>query len=189
MDMEAGCANTTPSEWEVHKGENEKILKMEKEKCKKTFYFKISVLVSVFFNLFPFITLVFLNFFIYKSVKRKGQMLPWSATRAKRELFIATVLILIILVIWRILLTWLYNRTLMLLQVYAVCHSFKSFLNLIELLELGTGMKLWGEKMNVVVAISHFCITFNSSVNFAIYCSKERCHFNKSMFRKHVYVY
>lgn len=76
-------------------------------------YFKISVLVSVFFNLFPFITLVFLNFFIYKSVKRKGQMLPWSATRAKRELFIATVLILIILVIWRILLTnhsFIWNR-------------------------------------------------------------------------------
>ena len=67
------------------------------------------------------------------------------------------------------------------MQVYAVCHSFKSFLNLIELLELGTGIKLWGEKMNVVVAISHFCITFNSSVNFAIYCSKERCHSNKSL--------
>ena len=154
------------------------------------FVFKISVLVSVFVNLLPFITLVFLNYFIYKSFKRKGRLLPWSATRAKRELFIATILILIILVIWRILLkpNKTYTRTGLyyLLQVYAVCHSFKSFLNLIELLELVTGIEIWGEKMNIVVAISHFCITFNSSVSFAIYCSKGRCHLNKSMFRKHV---
>ena len=75
------------------------------------------------------------------------------------------------------------------MQVYAVCHSFKSFLNLIELLELGTGIKLWGEKMNVVVAISHFCITFNSSINFAIYCFKERCHSNKSPCLGNMFMY
>ena len=117
--------------------------------------FKISTLVSVGINLVPFITLVILNFFIYKTLKKKGKLLPWTATRAKREHFIATILIIIVL-------------------VFAICHSFKSFINIIELCQVVSGRQLWGEKMNVLVAISHLCITFNSSINFAIYCSKDR---------------
>ena len=70
---------------------------------------------------------------------------------------------------------------LLIFQVYAVCHSFKSLINLIELLELVTGKVFWGEKMNILVAISHFCITLNSSINFAIYCSKEKSHLNKPL--------
>ena len=117
--------------------------------------FKISTLVSVGINLVPFITLVILNFFIYKTLKKKGKLLPWTATRAKREHFIATILIIIVV-------------------VFAICHSFKSFINIIELCQVVSGRQLWGEKMNVLVAISHLCITFNSSINFAIYCSKDR---------------
>ena len=105
----------------------------------------------------PFIILVVLNFFIYKTLKKKGKLLPWTATRAKREHFIATILIIIVL-------------------VFAICHSFKSFINIIELCQVVSGKQLWGEKMNVLVAISHLFITFNSSINFAIYCSKELCH-------------
>ena len=112
-------------------------------------------MVSVGINLVPFISLVILNFFIYKTLKKKGKLLPWTATRAKREHFIATILIIIVL-------------------VFAICHSFKFFINIIELCQVVSGRQLWGEKMNVLVAISHLCITFNSSINFAIYCSKDR---------------
>ena len=39
------------------------------------------------------------------------------------------------------------------------------------------GESLWGPTLNVVVSISHVCITLNSSCNFAVYCSKEaECH-------------
>ena len=111
-------------------------------------------MVSVGINLVPFISLVILNFFIYKTLKKKGKLLPRTATRAKREHFIATILIIIVL-------------------VFAICHSFKTFINIIELCQVVSGRQLWGEKMNVLVAISHLCITFNSSINFAIYCSKD----------------
>lgn len=114
---------------------------------------------SVGINLVPFITLIIINFIIYKTLKKKGQLLPWTATRARREHFIATILVIIVL-------------------TFAICHSFKSFIDIIELCQVVSGRQLWGEKMNILVAISHLCITFNSSVNFAIYCSKEICHLN-----------
>ena len=114
-------------------------------------------MVSVGLDIFPFVTLVILNFLIYKTLKKKGKLLPWTATRAKREHFIATILIIIVL-------------------VFAICHSFKLFINIIELCQVVSGKQLWGEKMNILVAISHLCITLNSSINFAIYCSKEICH-------------
>ena len=31
---------------------------------------------------------------------------------------------------------------------------------------------VWGEKMNILVAVSHLLITLNCSCNFAIYCAK-----------------
>ena len=114
---------------------------------------QISVLVSVGVNLVPFISLVFLNFFIYKTLKKKERLLPPIPARVKREHFIATNLIVIVM--------------------FAICHSLKSFINIIEMCQVVSGKQLWGDKMNILVAISHLCITFNSSINFAIYCGKD----------------
>ena len=120
---------------------------------------QISVLVSVGVSLVPFISLVFLNILIYKILKNKERLLPPSPTRVKREHFFATNLIVIVM--------------------FAICHSLKSFINIIEMCQVVSGKQLWGEKMNVLVAISHLCITFKSSINFAIYCIKNE------KFRRH----
>ena len=159
MDLETGRSNRSEDEPDLFTGG---LIPVFREIFK---ILQISVLVSVGVSLVPFISLVFLNFFIYKTLKKKERLLPPIQTRAKREHFIATILIVIIV-------------------VFAICHSLKSFINIIEMCQVVSGKQLWGEKMNILVAISHLCITFNSSINFAIYCGKDikfRRHFVRRM--------
>ena len=107
MDLEAGSSNRSEDEPDLFTGG---FILVFREIFK---ILQISVLVSVGVNLVPFISLVFLNFFIYKTLKKKERLLPPIQTRAKREHFIATNLIVIV--------------------VFVICHSLKSFINIIEM--------------------------------------------------------
>ena len=136
--------------------------------------FQICTVVSIFINTVPFVFLVVLNYFIYRTIRNKTYLLPQSSQRERRDIFVATILILIVM-------------------VYAVCHSIKAFINLLELFSVIAGKielrkkqfifpflsgrehtQLWGPKMNIVVAVSHVLVTLNCSSNFAIYCSKVK---------------
>ena len=46
---------------------------------------QITTFVAVFVNLVPFVTLVLLNLFIYRTLKKKGEQLPRTSTRIRRE--------------------------------------------------------------------------------------------------------
>ena len=153
MDLETGRSNRSEDEPDLFTGG---LIPVFREIFK---VLQISVLVSVGVSLVLFISLVFLNFFIYKTLKKKERLLPPIPARVKREHFIATNLIVIVM--------------------FAICHSLKSFINIIEMCQVVSGKQLWGEKMNILVAISHLCITFKSSINFVIYCVKDE------KFRRH----
>ena len=86
-------------------------------------YFKISTVVSVLLSIIPFILLVFLNAFIYKTIKSKSEVLPISNRRARRDIYVASILIIIIM-------------------VYASCHSIKAVINMMELVSAVRGLKL-----------------------------------------------
>ena len=135
---------------------------------------QISSVVSISINTVPFLLLVVLNYLIYQTIRKKTFLLPHSSQRERRDIFVATILILIVM-------------------VYAVCHSIKAFINLLELFSVISGKngikektiylsylsgreqtQIWGPKMNIVVAVSHVLITLNCSSNFAIYCSKVK---------------
>ena len=107
MDLETGRSNRSEDEPDLFTGG---FILVFREIFK---ILQISVLVSVGVSLVPFISLVFLNFFIYKTLKKKERLLPPIQTRAKREHFIATNLIVIV--------------------VFVICHSLKSFINIIEM--------------------------------------------------------
>ena len=82
--------------------------------------FQISTIVSVLLSLIPFMFLIVLNILIFHTVKQNTSVLSRSSRRQQRELFLATILILIVM-------------------VYASCHSIKDFINCIELFSILTG--------------------------------------------------
>ena len=105
---------------------------------------------SVLLNVVPFFSLLVLNLIIYQTIKKKTLLLPHSSSRERRDLYVATILIIIVM-------------------VFASCHSIKTVINLIELFYV---LADWGPNMNILVSVSHLLITINSSSNFAIYCFK-----------------
>ena len=113
-----------------------------------------------------------LNYIIYKAIKRNTFRNSPSASRTRRELYIATILITIV-------------------TLFGACHILKCFINMLELVSVLSGkasqnLKLLlilffsesnleqtlGQNMNLVVSLSHLLITVNCSANFSIYCYK-----------------
>ena len=79
----------------------------------------MSTAVSVVLSLFPFFFLIILNFLIFHTIKKKT-ILTASSRQQQRDVFVATILILIVM-------------------LYAVCHSIKTAINVFELLSIITG--------------------------------------------------
>ena len=121
-------------------------------------------------SLVPFVMLILFNLLIYCLIRSKSLILPRSSVREKRDLRVAMILILIII-------------------VYVACHGIITYINGIELWAIITGKmlyfrsfltfltmtgsdytQLWGHNMNIMVSISHLLITVSCSSNFAIYC-------------------
>ena len=135
---------------------------------------QISSITSVLLSLIPFLLIIILNSLLYKAVRNK-LTLQYSSKHERRDIHVAGILILIVI-------------------VFASCHSIKWIINLIELIFIlqGTCNKLiltlslthhtagpkpnqtpyHGQEVQILVAISHLAITINSSVNWAIYASK-----------------
>ena len=87
-------------------------------------FFQISTIVSVLLSLVPFTFLIILNILIFRTIKQKTPALSRSSRRQRRDIFVASILILIIM-------------------VYAACHSIKVFINILELFCILTGKNLW----------------------------------------------
>ena len=87
-------------------------------------FFQISTIVSVLLSLVPFTFLIILNILIFRTIKQKTPALSRSSRRQQRDIFVASILILIIM-------------------VYAACHSIKVFINILELFCVLTGKNLW----------------------------------------------
>ena len=117
-------------------------------------YSQITSITSVALSVVPFVAIITLNHLIYKTIKRKTFLLSNSSSKEKRDIFVAGILILIVI-------------------VYATCHTIKCIINLVELLSTLQGTDLDDHpKLQVLVALSHLLLTVNNSVNFAIYCIK-----------------
>ena len=84
------------------------------------FAFQISTIASILLSLVPFIFLILLNIFIFHTIKRKTLLLPPSDIRQRRDIFVATILVLIVI-------------------VYAACHTIKTAINIVELTCVITG--------------------------------------------------
>ena len=82
--------------------------------------FQISTIVSVLLSLIPFIFLIVLNILIFRTIQQKTSVVSRSSRRQQRDIFVASILILIV-------------------KVYAACHSIKTFINCIELFSILTG--------------------------------------------------
>jgi hypothetical protein len=123
-----------------------------------------------------------LNYVVYNTIKKKSVLTSPCASRARREFYVATILITIVI-------------------LFGACHILKCFINMLELVSVLTGkpiLKLnieliiihlenklkqtWGNNMNLVVSLSHLLITFNCSANFSIYCYKVGIAFEASIF-------
>ena len=85
---------------------------------------QVSTIVSVLLNVVPFFSLLVLNLIIYQTIKKKTLLLPHSSSRERRDLYVATILITIVM-------------------IFAGCHSIKTVINLVELLHVFQGDELW----------------------------------------------
>ena len=81
---------------------------------------QLSTVASVLLSLIPFVTLLILNILIYQTLRHRSTSLSRSSRRKQRDYFVASILIVIIM-------------------VYALCHSIKAFINIIELFCVLTG--------------------------------------------------
>ena len=120
---------------------------------------------------YSFIIQVFLHFLLPRS---RGTQLRYLSRIQSRDLVVATVLISIF-------------------GVFILCHSLKFVINMMELWIVIKGQQFtlsilfnlfcisntnsgnhqfWTPWMNIVVALSHFLIIVNCSINFIIYCFK-----------------
>ena len=86
----------------------------------KHFKLQVSNICSILISLIPFTSIIFLNFSIYKLIKQKALSLPQSSIRDKREQYVATILLLIVM-------------------IYISCHSIASAINVLELFVVLTG--------------------------------------------------
>ena len=103
--------------------------------------FQISTIVSILLSLVPFIFLIILNIFIYYTIKQKTVLLPISNMRQRRDIFVATILVLIVM-------------------VYAACHSIKTVINIIELQSVLSG-NILGFFFDVITFVKHL-LTFQN---------------------------
>ena len=122
-----------------------------------------------------------LNFVVFRTIKKKSVLNSPSASRARREFYVATILITIVI-------------------LFGACHILKCF-NMLELVSVLTGnpvlnlnidliiillgnklKQTWGNNMNRVVSLSHLLITLNCSANFSIYCYKVGLSFEAPIF-------
>ena len=127
-------------------------------------------MISISLSLIPFTMLILFNLLIYRLIKSKSALFPRSSMREKRDLRVATILLVIIM-------------------VYVACHGIITFINVLEIwaiiigktdqllcfnkLVIASGSdhtKMWSHNMNIMVSISHVLITVSCSSNFAIYC-------------------
>ena len=123
-----------------------------------------------------------LNFVVFRTIKKKSVLNSPSASRARREFYVATILITIVI-------------------LFGACHILKCFINMLELVSILTGKPVlnlnidliiillgnklkqtWGNNMNLVVSLSHLLITLNCSANFSIYCYKVGVSFEAPIF-------
>ena len=83
-----------------------------------SYLIQISTTFSVLIlNLIPFTTLMVLNFVIYRTIKRKACLSSPSASRTKREFYIARILILIV-------------------TLFGTCQILKCVINMLELVSV-----------------------------------------------------
>ena len=150
-----------PGAWKVSEDQNLSTVTWQWYKVEATDlrrdrnYSQITSITSVFLSIIPFIAILSLNQLIYKTIRRKT-LLKSTSSKDKRDVFIASILILIVI-------------------VYATCHTIKCIINLVELMSTlqGTDFEDY-PKLQVLVALSHLLLTVNNSVNFAIYCIKVK---------------
>ena len=71
-------------------------------------------------NLIPFITLIILNYTIYRTIKNKAFPNLVSTSQSKKEFYIATILITIV-------------------TIFGACHTLKCFINILELVAVLSG--------------------------------------------------
>ena len=106
------------------------------------FLFQISTLASIMPSLVPFVMLILFNLLIYCLIRSKSLILPRSSVREKRDLRVAMILILIII-------------------VYIACHGIITYINIIELRAIITGKILYFRLFTVLspwqVLLSHSC--------------------------------
>ena len=83
--------------------------------------YQISTIVSVLtVSLIPFITLMVLNYLIFRAIQKKTFIISDSAKRVRRELHIATILISIV-------------------TLFIICHILKFIINMLELVSVLIG--------------------------------------------------
>ncbi|KAG8189545.1 hypothetical protein JTE90_008505 [Oedothorax gibbosus] len=90
----------------------------------------------------PFLTLAVLNVSIWNAVRRASRDRQRLTRRERKEMGLATMLVCVV-------------------AVFFVCNILALFCNVLEMLEL---------YIPALVRVSNLLVTFNSSVNFAIYC-------------------
>ena len=86
---------------------------------------------SVLLSVIPFISLLVLNFIIFHTIKKKTLLLPHSSQRERRDLYVATILIVIVM-------------------VFAGCHCIKTAINLVELVHVLQGNHSHSAKLYLV---------------------------------------
>ena len=83
----------------------------------------MTTITSIILSLAPFIFLVFINFFIYKAIRKKALGLSGSPRRERREAYVATILISITV-------------------IYAFCHAITTFFSILELVAELSGIPI-----------------------------------------------
>ncbi|XP_023334081.1 probable G-protein coupled receptor frpr-1 isoform X2 [Eurytemora carolleeae] len=121
----------------------------------------------IYLNLFihgviPLICLVILNTAVYKQMWRMNQCCEDERRNFihQREIRLSQVSLLIVL-------------------VFIICHSIRWIPNIFELYNAEEDE--WPSWLNYFSGVSHFCMTFNASVNFYIYAIKHRTLFTHSL--------
>ena len=79
------------------------------------------MLAALTVSIIPFLVLMILNCLIYRVIKRKTMLVSTASSRTKREIYIATILILIVV-------------------LFGICHSLQGFLNIVELSAILIGL-------------------------------------------------
>jgi hypothetical protein len=117
--VEQGHPNTYQDESTVFKGET-----AQQNSLIETFSsFQISTTMSVLLNVIPFLTLIVLNILIWRTIKHKTFLLRATSKKERRDVFVAGILILIVI-------------------LYTTCNAIKSGINVLELYFSLKGIKI-----------------------------------------------